>query len=126
KVDEEIPMEAGMVTRSIEGAQKKVEAHHFDMRKHVLQYDDVLNTQREVIYRERKRILERAELKEAIRDMLEEHLDIVLGTHIDPESPPETWDEEGGGLGEVLDTLKTDVPMLADIETSECAGLSYD
>ncbi len=48
KADEEMPIESGMVSKSIENAQKKVEAHHFDMRKHVLQYDDVLNTQREV------------------------------------------------------------------------------
>jgi len=124
KVDEEMPIESGMVTRSIEGAQKKVEAHHFDMRKHVLQYDDVLNTQREVIYRERRRILERANLKEAILDMLEEHVDIVLGSHIDPETPPETWEETG--LPEVLNTLKFDVPMLEDVEVTELFGLSYD
>ena len=85
RADEEIPIESGMVSKSIEGAQKKVEAHHFDTRKAVLQYDDVLNTQREVIYSERRRILERADLKESIdSDLLEEHLDIILGTHIDP------------------------------------------
>lgn len=122
--DEEMPIESGMVTRSIEGAQKKVEAHHFDMRKHVLQYDDVLNTQREVIYRERRRILERANLKAGIEEMLEEHLDIVIGSHIDPEAPPETWEEED--LPQVLNTLKADIPVLEDIGLDELAGLSYD
>ena len=124
RADEEMPIESGMVTGSIERAQKKVEAHHFDMRKHVLQYDDVLNTQREVIYRERRRILEKADLKPNIMDMLEEHLDIVLGTHIDPDSPPEAWEE--AGLPVVLGTLVNDIPLLSDIKLSELAGLSYD
>lgn len=124
KVDEEMPIESGMVTKSIEGAQKKVEAHHFDMRKHVLQYDDVLNTQREVIYRERRRILEKADLKSGIIDMLEEHLDIVLHTYINSEDPPETWEETG--LPEVLSTLRNDVPMLEEIKVDELMGLAYD
>ena len=122
--DEDMPIESGMVTKSIEGAQRKVEAHHFDMRKNVLQYDDVLNTQREVIYRERRRILERADLKTNMLDMLEEHLDIVLGTHIDPDSPPETWEDTE--LPTVLSTLHNDVPMLSDITINEVKGLSYD
>jgi preprotein translocase subunit SecA len=124
QVDEEMPIESGMVSRSIEGAQKKVEAHHFDMRKHVLEYDDVLNTQREVIYRERKRILERGELKGSILDMLDEHLDIILSNHIDPDTPPETWEE--AGLPEVLSILNNDIPVMSDLKVSELAGLSYD
>ena len=70
RADEEIPIEHNMVSKSIEGAQKKVEAHHFDTRKSVLQYDDVLSTQREVIYRERRRILEGADLRENMESML--------------------------------------------------------
>ncbi len=122
--DEEMPIESGMVTKSIENAQRKVEAHHFDIRKNVLQYDDVLSTQREVIYRERRRILERADLKSNMEDMLEEHLDIVLGTQIDPDSPPESWEEEN--LPTVLSTLHNDVPMLSDITIDELKGMSYD
>ncbi|HEY9756175.1 MAG TPA: preprotein translocase subunit SecA [Oculatellaceae cyanobacterium] len=122
--EEDMPIESGMVTKSIEGAQRKVEAHHFDMRKNVLQYDDVLNTQREVIYRERRRILERADLKNNMLDMLEEHLDIILGTHIDPESPPESWEETE--LPTVLQTLQNDIPMFAELSVSEVKGRSYD
>jgi preprotein translocase subunit SecA len=122
--DEEMPIESGMVSKSIENAQRKVEAHHFDMRKHVLEYDDVLNTQREVIYRERRRILERADLKANMGDLLEEHLDIILGTHIDPSSPPEAWEETELPL--VLTTLQNDIPLLADIEADELKGLSYE
>src|SRR5262249_6666148 len=95
KADEEMPIESGMVSKSIENAQKKVEGHHFDMRKHVLQYDDVLSTQREVIYRERRRLLERADLRKQVLDMLEEHLDMLLGSYIDSDAPPEFWEEEG-------------------------------
>jgi uncharacterized protein YjiS (DUF1127 family) len=113
-----------MVTRSIEGAQKKVEAHHFDMRKHVLEYDDVLNTQREVIYRERRRILERADLKGNALDMLEEHLDLTLATYIDPDTPPETWEETE--LPAVMNALTADIPVLSEVKMSELAGLSYD
>ncbi|MFN8656997.1 MAG: preprotein translocase subunit SecA [Candidatus Obscuribacterales bacterium] len=124
RADDEMPIESPMVSKSIEGAQKKVEAYHFDMRKHVLQYDDVLNTQREVIYRERRRILERSELREAILDMLDEHVDIVLREHIDSEEPPETWEETG--LPEILAVLTNDIPLLSDITMQELAGLSYD
>lgn len=124
KADEEMPIESGMVSKSIENAQKKVEAHHFDMRKHVLQYDDVLNTQREVIYRERRRILERADLKQNMLDMLEEHLDIVLGTYINPEAQPETWEENA--IAESMAKLCNDVPMLEDIKPEELENLSYD
>ncbi|MBY0358148.1 MAG: preprotein translocase subunit SecA [Candidatus Obscuribacterales bacterium] len=123
KADEEMPIESNMVTKSIENAQKKVEAHHFDTRKHVLQYDDVLNTQREVIYRERRRILERAELKEAMIELLDEYVQIVIGSHINPESPPETWQDED--LPQVLQVLSADIPLLADIKLSELDGLSY-
>lgn len=122
--EEDMPIESGMVTKSIEGAQRKVEAHHFDMRKNVLQYDDVLNTQREVIYRERRRILERADLKNNMLDMLEEHLDIILGTHIDPEGPPESWEETE--LPTVLQTLQNDIPMLAELTVNEVKGRSYE
>ena len=123
QADEEMPIESPMVTKSIENAQKKVEAHHFDMRKHVLQYDDVLNTQREVIYRERRRILERAELRDAMIELLDEYVEIVIGSHIDPESPPETW--EHSSLPELLRALSADIPMLHDIQIGELEGLSF-
>jgi len=123
QADEEMPIESNMVTKSIEGAQKKVEAHHFDMRKHVLQYDDVLNTQREVIYRERRRILERSELKDAMLELLDEYVEIVIGTHINPETPPESW--EDNDLPEMLKALTADIPLLSDIKIEEVQGISY-
>jgi preprotein translocase subunit SecA len=123
KADEEMPIEAGMVTKSIENAQKKVEAYHFDMRKHVLQYDDVLNTQREVIYRERRRILVRDSLREECVQMVEDHVDILLNNHIDPETPPETWEETD--LPTLMAALAQDIPMFGAIEFHEVAGYSF-
>jgi preprotein translocase subunit SecA len=124
KADEDMPIESGMVTKSIENAQKKVEAHHFDMRKHVLQYDDVLNTQREVIYRERRRLLEKADLRENILSMLREHLELIVEAHIDPDSPAGIWEEKE--LPEVLAALSVDIPMLSEVKHEELHGLSYD
>lgn len=124
KADEDMPIESGMVSKSIENAQKKVEAHHFDTRKHVLQYDDVLNTQREVIYRERRRILEKADLKVGMHDMLREHLDLILEAQIDPDSSSDLWDDEQ--LPEVLRNLAVDIPMLAEVKPEELKGLAYD
>lgn len=124
KTDEDMPIESGMVSRSIENAQKKVEAHHFDTRKHVLQYDDVLNTQREVIYRERRRILEKADLKGSMSDMLREHLDLILEAQIDPDQSSDLWEDEK--LPEVLRNIAVDIPMLADIKVDELKGLAYD
>lgn len=123
QADEEMPIESNMVTKSIEGAQKKVEAHHFDMRKHVLQYDDVLNTQREVIYRERRRILEASGLRVAMLELLEEHVNILLGTHIDPESPPESWEDTD--LPELLRALGSDIPHFNSVAVEELQGISF-
>ena len=70
KLDENDPIEAGMLTKSIENAQKKVEGRNFSIRKYVLQYDDVMNKQREIIYAERRRVLEGENLKEQIQGMI--------------------------------------------------------
>lgn len=122
--DEEMPIEHKMVSNSIQNAQKKVEAHHFDIRKHVLQYDDVLNTQREVIYRERKEILQKESLRENILEMLEEHVHLVLAAYVDPEDPPEAWEEKG--IPETLAFLENDIPLLNDIDVAPLANLSYE
>jgi len=88
-------MDAKILSRMIERAQKKVEEHHFEMRKHVLQYDDVMNKQREVIYAERRRILEGADLKDTILGFLQE---VVSGAVTlfcpDPQTGLE-WDLDG-------------------------------
>jgi preprotein translocase subunit SecA len=70
KIEDDVPIESGLLSKSIENAQKKVEGHHFDIRKHLLQYDDVNNKQRQVIYDERRRILEGASLREQILEFI--------------------------------------------------------
>ncbi|MBT4056135.1 preprotein translocase subunit SecA [Candidatus Peregrinibacteria bacterium] len=91
KVPEDMPIENGMLSRSIESAQKKVEGHHFDVRKHVLQYDDVMNVHREIIYKRRKKFLESEDLKEDILDMLKEETENITLHHITGKQPKE-WD----------------------------------
>ena len=90
-LDEDIPIDNGMINKSIENAQVKVEAFHFDMRKHLVDFDDVVNTHREVIYGERDKILSGADLKANIQQMLADQIgEIVAGTLGD--SRPTDWD----------------------------------
>ena len=94
-MEEGVPIEAGMVTRAIENAQKKVEAHHFDIRKQLLDYDDVLNKQREVIYERRRMILRGDDLTEEIKANWEEVLDSLLEVYCPQGSYQEDWDIKG-------------------------------
>jgi len=92
--DEDTPLEHGMVSKVIENAQQKVEAYHFDIRKHLVDYDDVVNKQREVIYDERKKILSGADLKANIQDMIRDALRDVVHNHLGDERSDE-WDLDG-------------------------------
>jgi preprotein translocase subunit SecA len=86
------PIEHGLVTRAIENAQKKVEAHNFDIRKHLLEYDDVLNKQREVIYSKRREFLRGEGLKEEVLDMTAELADGIAARYANKELHPSEWD----------------------------------
>ena len=88
-------IEAGMVTRSIERAQKKVEARNFEMRKHVLDYDDVMNQQRQVIYNRRHDLLEQESAREQVADMIEESVDGILASYVNADDLAVEWDWEG-------------------------------
>ena len=90
-MEEDMPIESGWVSRALETAQTKVEGHNFDIRKHVVDYDDVMNTQRDVIYKERRKTLEGADLKSNILDMVHQELTTVVDTHT-PGSDVEDWD----------------------------------
>jgi preprotein translocase subunit SecA len=94
-VPEDEPITAGMVTRAIEGAQRKVEAHNFDIRKHLLDYDNVMNQQRLAIYTLRKNILEGINLERTILDMLGDVTSVTLDTHVPEGAKPESWDLKG-------------------------------
>ncbi|MBI4745104.1 MAG: preprotein translocase subunit SecA [Deltaproteobacteria bacterium] len=94
-MEEDEPIEHALVTRAIETAQKRVEAHNFDIRKHVLEYDDVMNQQRKVIYEQRKKVLSGEALKEDILDMIEELVDAIVDIHTEEKGYSEEWDWEG-------------------------------
>lgn len=87
-------IEHSMVTKSIERAQKKVEARNFEVRKHVLDYDDVMNQQRQVIYNRRRDILERESAHELLQEMISEWIDNLIHDHAGAEKHPEEWDWE--------------------------------
>lgn len=91
-MDEDDPIEHKLVTRSIENAQKKVESRNFDIRKHVLEYDDVMNEQREVIYDQRRKILEKAVLKDTVLDMADHIAERALEMYVPKDAYSEDWD----------------------------------
>ena len=91
-MEEDEPIEHKLVTRSIESAQKKVEARNFAIRKQVLEYDDVMNQQREVIYAQRKKILQQANLRDTIMDMIHKVVDRTMSMYAPPEVYSEDWD----------------------------------
>ena len=88
-------IEHKMVTKAIENAQRKVEAHNFEMRKHLLEYDDVMNKQREVIYEQRKMILGGAELHDTVIDMAVQVLEDAMAMYSPEQAQPEEWDLPG-------------------------------
>ncbi len=92
---EDEPLEAKMLTRAIEGAQKRVELHNFSIRKHVLQYDDVLNNQRLHIYRMRRRILEGHDLRETALEFARQVVTEVIDEFAPRNMPPTEWDLQG-------------------------------
>ena len=81
KADENMPIEMGILSKTVENAQKRVEGQHFSMRKHVLQYDDVMNTQREIIYKQRREVLDGENLKEQIQKMMHSVIEQIVETH---------------------------------------------
>lgn len=94
-MEEDDPIEHKLITRSIEQAQKKVEARNFDMRKHVLEYDDVMNQQREVIYGQRRQILTGDNLRENILNMIHEIIDAQMQDYANEKLYPEEWNLDG-------------------------------
>ena len=118
KMPEGEAIEAGIVNRSIESAQRKVEARNFDVRKQLLEYDDVSNDQRKVIYQQRNEILESANLDEQITNLRKSAMADVVATYVPPQSLEEQWDLDA--LERVLrDEWQLDVPLKADVEKSD-------
>ncbi|NIO19793.1 MAG: preprotein translocase subunit SecA, partial [Candidatus Aenigmarchaeota archaeon] len=94
-MDESQPIEHRWVTKAIETSQKRVEAHNFDIRKHLLEYDDVNNKQRTEIYSFRREILTSESLKKRVLEMAENVLDDILSMYCSDDKHPEEWDTKG-------------------------------
>ena len=94
-VEENVPIENKVLSNSIESAQRKVESRNFGIRKNVLQYDDVMNRQREIIYAQRNEVLDGKDLKEQILKMLRQAVETRVKTYLPPETPKENWNLEG-------------------------------
>jgi preprotein translocase subunit SecA len=94
-MEEGIPIEHGMVTRAIANAQKKVEAHNFEIRKQLLEYDDVMNKQREVIYQHRRAVLSGESLSDDLQQMMGTMIESALNVYCPAEQYPEEWDMKG-------------------------------
>ena len=95
RMDEDIPIEYGLLSKQIEQAQKRVEGKNFNIRRHVLQYDDVMNVQREVIYSQRRKVLEGENLRSRVIDMVSTLIDQAVGIYTGDITHPEEWDLKG-------------------------------
>ncbi|MDE7405324.1 MAG: preprotein translocase subunit SecA [Clostridiales bacterium] len=94
KVDEDTPLEAKILTRQIENAQRNIEGRNFSIRKSVLEYDNVMNTQREIIYAERGKVLKGMPMRDEILKILRERCDMVVDDNTDPKVDYDEWDAE--------------------------------
>ena len=94
-IEEEQPIEHRLVTKAIENAQRRVEGHNFEIRKHLLEYDNVMNKQREVVYSQRREVLAGEDLKNSVTEMLEEQAEDLVDLYADEKAHPEDWDLKG-------------------------------
>lgn len=94
-MEDDVPIEHPLVTKAIENAQKQVEAHNFSIRKQLLEFDDVMNTQREIIYRQRREALAGGNLKPVIEDMIRDVVDSMVNTYCGEDVRPDEWNLEG-------------------------------
>jgi len=117
-MDEEMPIENKMVSKAIENAQKRVETHNFDIRKHLIEYDDVMNKQRSEIYSFRKEILKGENLTDRIMDMLEDVIDELLSIYCPEEKHIDDWDMKG-----LSDALYGVFSLAPDISTMNLDAL---
>ncbi|OUE48473.1 MAG: preprotein translocase subunit SecA [Synechococcus sp. Lanier] len=121
RVEEDMPIESGMLTRSLEGAQKKVETYYYDIRKQVFEYDEVMNNQRRAVYAERRRVLEGRDLKKQVLGYGERTMDDIVEAYVNPELPPEEWD-----LSHLTGKVKEFVYLLQDLQPEQLQGLNME
>ncbi|WP_320665150.1 preprotein translocase subunit SecA [Prochlorococcus sp. MIT 1223] len=121
RVEEDMPIESGMLTRSLEGAQKKVETYYYDIRKQVFEYDEVMNNQRKAVYSERRRVLEGSELKKQVIGYGEKTMEEVVEAYVNADLPPEEWD-----INQLLTKAKEFIYLLNDLQPEQLRGLNIE
>jgi preprotein translocase subunit SecA len=121
RVEEDMPIESGMLNRSLEGAQKKVETYYYDIRKQVFEYDEVMNNQRKAVYAERRRVLDGRELKQQVIGYGERTIQDIVEAYVNPDLPPEEWD-----LDQLVGKVKEFVYLLEDLTPEQVQGLSME
>ena len=119
-MEEDTPLESNMVSKAIEQSQTKVEGHNFDIRKHLVDYDDVMNTHRDVIYQERNKALSDADLKGNFLDMVREEITELVEQFV-PDRYPDEWD-----LDTLLAELGTIMKVPSDINTKTLDEMTHD
>lgn len=120
KIPDDMPIKNSIISRSIESAQKKVEGHHFDMRKHVVQYDDVMNRQREIIYKRRRKLLEKGDIHEDVVKWAENEAERLANFHLHGRMPHQMELEEFvQGLKSYEESGAPTVKELEDLEDAE-------
>jgi preprotein translocase subunit SecA len=119
RVEEDMPIESGILTRSLENAQRKVETYYYDIRKQVFEYDEVMNNQRRAIYAERRRVLEGQDLKNRVIEYAEQTMDDIVQAYVNPDLPPEEWK-----LDEMVAKSKEFVYLLDDLAPQDFSTLS--
>ena len=123
-VDEAMAIESPLISKQIQSAQKKVETYHFDIRKSVLEYDDVMNIQREKFYAQRRKVLAGKNLSEDIYYMIEKEIDRLLRSYISPEQTPEEYIYED--LETMIKELHSIIPQLNHFEVKDVQNLRFD
>ncbi len=121
RVDEDMPIESGMLTRSLESAQKKVETYYFDIRKQVFEYDEVMNNQRRAVYTERRRVLDGIGLKKQVIGYGERTMQEIVYAYVNPDLPSEEWD-----LNQLVGKVQEFVYLLDDLKPEHLEGLNID
>src|SRR5688500_4065104 len=114
----DVALESGIVSRTIEGAQTRVEGYNFDIRNRVVEFDDVINKQRETIYAERDKVLRNEDLTETVRDFLEAEVDAMADQYLGGDTPAE-WSLEG--LAVALQAMGITGPGTTEAELDEFA-----
>ncbi|MCY3758210.1 MAG: SEC-C metal-binding domain-containing protein [Acidobacteria bacterium] len=94
-MEEDVPIESRLISKRIESAQKQVEAHNFSIRKHLLEYDDVMNQQRKTLYGLREQFLSKSDQKEYLLELSDDVIGGFIDSYCDADSDPEEWDGEG-------------------------------